>query len=124
MTFRAPPEKHRVRLQGYPLGDATNGFFVVPLKHAQKLYVMVSDGLGWEHVSVSRKDRCPTWNEMNTIKDLCWDEDDVVIQYHPPKKDYVNNHPYCLHMWRPAGKNVPVPDYFLVGVKDPTEEIK
>ncbi|MFO0005727.1 MAG: hypothetical protein ACK559_31830, partial [bacterium] len=50
------PEKARVKLSGYPEGDATNGAFVVKLKHSQTVFVIASDGMGWEHVSVSRKD--------------------------------------------------------------------
>lgn len=116
MSFH-PPEKYRIALPGYPAGDATNGCFVVPLKHQQKLRVIASDGLGWEHVSVSRSDRCPTWDEMCQIKDLFWDEDDCVVQYHPPKEDWVNNHPNCLHLWRPIGVEMPRPPAILVGIK-------
>lgn len=111
------PEKYRVHLPGYPFGDERNGFFNVKLRHGQSVTVIASDGAGWEHVSVSRKDRCPTWDEMCQVKDLFWDEGDCVIQYHPPKSEYVNNHPYCLHLWRPIGQDIPVPDSLLVGIR-------
>ncbi|MCR4532718.1 hypothetical protein NUV62_17465 [Acinetobacter venetianus] len=71
--------------------------------------------MGWEHVSVSLPARCPTWEEMCFIKSLFWGEDDCVIQYHPPKSDYVNNHQYCLHMWRPIEQSLPTPPSFMVG---------
>lgn len=32
-------------------------------------------------------------------------------------KDHVNNHPYCLHLWRPAGQDVLRPDRIMVGYK-------
>lgn len=111
------PENYRVYLPGYPFGDESNGFFNVKLRHGQSVTVIASDGAGWEHVSVSRKDRCPTWDEMCQVKDLFWDEGDCVIQYHPPKSEYVNNHPYCLHLWRPIGQDIPVPDSLLVGIR-------
>lgn len=111
------PEKYRVHLPGYAFGDERNGFFMVKLRHGQSVTVIASDGAGWEHVSVSRKDRCPTWDEMCQVKDLFWGEDDCVIQYHPPKSEYVNNHPYCLHLWRPIGQYLPVPDSLLVGIR-------
>ena len=81
------------------------------------LHVLASDGLEWEHVSVSMPDRCPSWNQMCFIKDMFWDEDDTVIQIHPPKKEYVNHHKYCLHLWRKCDTNdyVDVPDSILVG---------
>jgi hypothetical protein len=92
-----------------------NGAFEIPLKHGQRVFVMSGDGLGWEHVSVSRKDRCPTWDEMCQIKDLFWDDTDCVVQYHPPRSEYVNNHPYCLHLWRQIGAEFPLPDSIMVG---------
>ena len=114
MTFKCP-DKFRVVIPEYGPGDATNGIFVVKLKNSQVVRVQASDGMGWEHVSVSRQDRCPTWNEMCQVKDLFWDEDDCVVQYHPPKSDYVNLHPYCLHLWRPIGVEMPRPPKFMVG---------
>ncbi len=62
------------------------------------LYVISSNGMGWEHASVSLKDRCPTWGEMCHIKNLFWNDDEVVMQLHPAKKDYVNQHENCLHL--------------------------
>ena len=114
MTFKCP-EKYRVVIPEYGPGDATNGMFMVSLKNAQIVQVMASNGEGWEHISVSRKDRCPTWNEMCQVKDLFWDEDDCVVQYHPPKSDYVNLHPYCLHLWRPIRVEMPRPPKWMVG---------
>ncbi len=72
---------------------------------------------GWEHVSVSAPDRCPTWGEMCTVKDLFWKDDEMVVQFHPPKANYVNCHPYTLHLWRPTKhKNkLPFPPSILVG---------
>lgn len=71
--------------------------------------------MAWEHVSVSLPNRCPTWAEMCAIKDLFWDESDCVVQYHPPKRDWVNNHPYCLHLWRPVGQEIQRPPSLMVG---------
>ena len=41
-------------------------------------------------------------------------EDETVVQYHPPKSDYVNNHPYCLHLWRPHSQEIPRPPKIFV----------
>lgn len=71
----------------------------------------------WEHVSVSLPSRSPTWEEMCLIKNLFWGEDETVIQYHPPKSEYVNNHQYCLHLWKPIGKTIETPPSILVGIK-------
>jgi len=60
---------------------------------------------GWEHVSVSLRDRCPTWEEMNFICRLFWHESETVIQFHPKKSKYVNQMPYCLHLWKRVGED-------------------
>jgi hypothetical protein len=76
------------------------GRFFIPYNGA-RLTVVVSDGGGWDHVSVSLCDRCPTWDEMCYMRNLIFRDDEWVMQLHPPKSEYVNNHPYCLHLWRP-----------------------
>ena len=115
MSFRCP-DKYRVVHPAYGVGDEHNGLFNIPLRHGQRVSVIASNGMGWEHVSVSRRDRCPTWDEMCQVKVLFWGEDACVVQYHPPRSEYVNNHPYCLHLWRPIGVELPMPDSIMVGV--------
>lgn len=73
---------------------------------------------GWEHVSVSTRRRCPNWIEMSFVKDLFWDDEECVVEFHPPKSDYVNNHAYVLHLWRSNRVEFPRPPSILVGLKD------
>jgi len=54
---------------------------------------------------------------MAYVKDLCWDDEDVVMQLHPRKSEYVNNHPHVLHLWRPRHEMIPTPPSILVGVR-------
>jgi hypothetical protein len=54
---------------------------------------------------------------MCLLKDLFWDEEDTVIQFHPPKSKSVNQHQFCLHLWRHTTIEIPVPDEILVGIK-------
>ena len=57
---------------------------------------------GWEHVSMEvRARRLPTWEEMCFVKDIFWDEEELVIQMHPKKSQYVNLTD-ALHLWRPV----------------------
>lgn len=137
------PEKYRLinhKQLGSDSSYGNNGFFIIPHYKIIDYFfqAQVSDGEGWEHVSISlikeeyiltgngrrigqkRKlsvDRCPTWEEMCWIKDLFWDEDETVTQFHPPKSKYVNMHKYCLHLWKPVNFEIPVPDSILVGLK-------
>ena len=119
MAFKVP-EKYRVTSgpMRTSAADGNNGAFDLRLRHRQRLHALASDGAEWEHVSVSRKDRAPTWDEMCQVKAMFWGEEDVVVQFHPAKADYVNMHPFCLHLWRPINCDLLVPHPRLVGVGD------
>jgi hypothetical protein len=69
----------------------------------------------WEHVSVSLNHRIPTWAEMCFVKDTFWDPEETVYQLHPPKSQYVNYHPFTLHLWRNIAVPFPLPPSFYVG---------
>lgn len=119
MTFHVP---ERFRLVSGPMASSkahgNNGAFFVQLRPGgNRIKVVASDGEGWEHVSVSWPDRCPTWDEMCRIKAIFWDAEDCVMQLHPPESEYVNNHRYCLHLWRPTDQVIPVPPSIMVGIK-------
>lgn len=93
-----------------------NGYFIVPYE-SYELNVIASDGGGWEHVSVSMPNRTPNWNQMCFIKDLFFEDTDTVIQYHPAKDQYVNEHDHCLHLWKPIGEVIPIPPSEFVGFR-------
>lgn len=96
--------------------------YAFPYSESVTLLAIVSSSFGWEHVSVSPripatmdpKGRTPRWEEMCFIKEKFWGDDEMVVQYHPAKKDYVNNHPDVLHMWKPVDKDYPTPPKELV----------
>ena len=133
MSFHVP-EKYRIRI-GRLASDKSfgnNGAFAIPpVVASREMFVIASDGAGWEdagfsgepweHVSVHCEDsqpRTPTWTEMCAIKDLFWDSEDVVMQIHPKKSEYVNNHAHTLHLWRPTIAPIPTPPSLTVGVKE------
>jgi len=102
-------------------GDLHGSFNIIG-PNGQALLILSSgsdtDAEGWEHVSVSTKHRTPNWAEMCFVKDLFWDDEETVMQLHPPRSSYINNHPYCLHLWRPTGDvTLPVPPAIFVGHK-------
>lgn len=82
------------------------------------LNFIFSWGAGFEHLSVSTPRKTPTWQQMCVMKDIFWNEDEICMQLHPAKKEYVNNHPYCLHIWKPIDKEIPTPPSIMVGLKD------
>lgn len=116
------PERHRI-IRGPLASDkryGNNGAFEIIRNPRTSMYVIASDGENWEHVSVhcvsDGVQRTPTWAEMCYIKNLFWDEEDCVVQFHPPKSEYVNNHKHTLHMWRSIDQVFPTPDMLLVGI--------
>lgn len=100
------------------VGDDTCGVFIIPSQiDGQPLVVIASSGHGWDHCSVSRKNRCPNWPEMSQIKQMFFMDHEVVVQYHVPEKDHVNFHPNCLHLFRPIDQPLPRPPSWMVGPK-------
>lgn len=99
------------------------GYFWCQVGRAE-LGIMASSGdetVPWEHVSVKARDhkgeRTPTWAEMCWVKEQFWDDDECVVQFHPPKSEYVNNHQFVLHLWKPIGVAMPTPPSICVGLK-------
>ena len=108
---------------GSTSADGNNGAFDLESPEpGWRLMLICSDGMDWEHVSIhaykreGKQQRTPNWREMCYVKDLCWDEEDVVMQLHPKKSEYVNNHPHTLHLWRPTNQPIPTPPSITVGV--------
>lgn len=81
--------------------------------------VIWSTGGGWEHVSMAPLNRrvIPSWDDMCELKDMFFNDDEVVVQYHPAKSEYVNNKSNCLHLWRPLELEMPTPPTIMVGIK-------
>ena len=86
--------------------------------------VVWSFGGGWEHVSVApyKRNITPSWDDMCMLKDIFFNDEECVVQYHPPKSEYINNMQNCLHLWRPINVEMPMPPSIMVGVK--LEDIK
>lgn len=118
------PEKYRIIDHPILPSDESfgnNGCFGIRFTKEKTAWIIASDGGGWEHVSIhityNGKGRTPTWEDMCRIKDLFWSKEDCVVQYHPAKSDYVNNHKHTLHLWRPINQVLPKPDSLMVGIK-------
>lgn len=114
----------KFRITTGPMGsDASygnNGAFEI-VWGGRIYHAVISDGEGWDHVSISLRDRCPTWEEMCYFKDMFFKDDETVVQYHPPKDDHRNAHEHCLHMWRPTNVELPRPPGVMVAPKTEAE---
>lgn len=89
------------------------GWWLIP-RHGVTLKVLASEGLGWDHVSVSLPHRCPTWEEMEFVRGLFFRDDETVMQLHVPRSDHRNLHRFCLHLWRPQHAEIPRPPALMV----------
>ena len=122
------PEEFRYHPPGFPQAPsgAPFGAFLIPARQAEgrRLFIVASNAEeptteGWEHVSVSLPDspsKCPSWPEMCRVKDLFWDPEQCVVQFHPPQSQYVNNHSGCLHLWHRPSYPFTTPPRQLVGI--------
>ena len=107
---------------GSTSADGNNGAFeIASPSPGWRLAVIASDGDGWEHVSVHafatgnrQRQRTPSWAEMCFVKDIFWDGEDEVIQFHPRKSEYVNMHAHTLHMWRSIDTKTPRPPLYMI----------
>ena len=95
---RADPKDWRREPDGF-MGTSGHAAF----KHRRKfgLQVLVShipsnDSL---HVSVSLPGKLPSWEDLKLVKNTFIGPDKMAFQVLPPRSEYVNLHPYCLHLW-------------------------
>jgi hypothetical protein len=108
--------QYRIRHPQRGWGDSHGGCFKVqsPLQKNQDLFIIASNTDGWDHVSVSMKKRIPTWTEMDYIKRLFFEPDEVVMQLHPAEDQHINIMEYCLHLFRPQNEKIPLPPEWMV----------
>ncbi len=92
--------------------------FLASSKKERPATVIFSWGGDWDHVSVSFPNRCPTWDEMCEVKKMFFYSEEIAWEYHPAESEYVNMHPYCLHIWRYQKPGMVQPPSWMVGLKD------
>lgn len=107
-------------------GDGMNGAFLLPFTDkkakSHRLFIIASDGEGWEHVSVTDQTTPtshlvpPTWEMMCRAKRAFWDDDECVMQLHVPQSEWIDCHSGCLHLWKPIGREIPRPPNLMVGI--------
>jgi hypothetical protein len=100
------------------IGDAENGIFAFRSPTDDKvLRVIASTGDGWEHVSVSKVAKTPSWAEMEFVKRKFFKPGETAMQLHVPTADHISIHDHCLHIWRPVDQEIPRPPGWMVGLK-------
>lgn len=118
MGFHVPEDGRVTRGQMASNASAGNNGCFRFYAAGKPVLAQASDGGGWEHVSISLPDHrnlLPSWTLMCKIKEMFWDAEDCVVQFHPPKSQYVNRHRGCLHLWRSTQVWQPTPPTIYVG---------
>ncbi len=63
--------------------------------------VIVTKDAGLYHLSISRKDRLPSYDELKSARYQFLPDVPYMVQIFPPEEDFVNLHDFCLHLWEP-----------------------
>lgn len=120
------PETLRLTSGSYASSPGSGPFGAFLIADGSDSIRMIASGadelIPWEHVSVSLQFRCPRWDEMCLVKGLFWEPEDTVIQFHPAASRYVNEHKFCLHLWRPVGVTIPEPPLIAISDKPPGKQ--
>jgi len=53
----------------------------------------------WQHISLSRPERIPSWSDIRAVKDAFLGSEREAYVVLPPAARYVNLHPHVLHLW-------------------------
>lgn len=67
-------------------------------------------GRWWLHVSVSRRNYIPSYDDLADVKRVFVGDALQALQIFPKRTEHVNIHPYCLHLWAcldPEGDGLP-----------------
>ena len=95
-------EKIEERLDGVAY-RSPDGIIVIISKAVEQ------DGKEWMHVSFSRKNRMPSYNDMALVKAVFIGPDKDAVMVLPRKSKHVNIHNYCLHLF--TTEELPLPDF-------------
>ena len=87
------------------------------IKQSDKALVNATIIQGWEHLGVSFKNKIPSWECMQEMKEMFFNDDEECFQMHPKADNYVNNNEYTLHIWRPVEGMKQIPPSILVGFR-------
>ena len=72
----------------------------IPFKFMGCVVIITKDAGLW-HMSISRKDRLPNYDELKTARYQFFEDVPYMVQIFPPKEHFVNIHQFTLHLWEP-----------------------
>ncbi len=75
-------------------------------------------GTPWYHVSYSLADKTPTHEQTCLVRAAMFKPTAVVVAVFPPVDEYVNLHPFCLHLWQRLTPERLIPDLRIHDLSD------
>jgi len=80
------------------LPDFDMGGEVARVFQCGPIRVLISREYGFWHLSISRPDRYPNWNEIRDTRYELLPDNCTMAMMLPPKEEYVNLHKNCFHL--------------------------
>lgn len=68
--------------------------------HETGCTIIVGHSAAGYHLSISRPDRDPTWQEIRDARYKLIPNAVTMAMLLPPQEEYVNVHPHCFHLWQ------------------------
>lgn len=68
----------------------------------------------WLHLSVSRRDRVPSYFDQKRVKALFIGRQQKAIMVFPPESEHYNHHAHCLHLFSALTRDA-LPDFRAPG---------
>lgn len=92
------------RLDGWRPLDAPFFGQIALRNDREQLTVLLSaavydDQRRWVHFSMSGRHSLPSWDQLSRAKDALLGAERKALQVLPPRSQWVNIHPNCLHLW-------------------------
>ncbi len=93
------------------------GIFEIPLNKKETVSVIADNGISfpeWEHLSVSTSKRFLTNEEIHFIKDIFFNDDEIVIQIYSKNNIVKSKKNYCIHLWKLKTEDIPLPPMYML----------
>lgn len=105
-----PPDWRQIAAPQQPGELANGGWFVSTDGLKVCAAVELFDYKMYEHISLSRRDRDPSYFDLKRVKDLFVGASRMAVMVFPEATKHYNYHPHCLHLFSPL-EGCPLPDF-------------
>lgn len=93
------------RIDGAAYLNKSLGLFVI------RSTAKEADGNSWIHLSVSRRSRIPSYDDLKLVKKEFIGDTYHAYQCFVPSSEHINIHKYVLHLWARSDGRAALPDF-------------